>query len=267
VSQHETCLSMDSTPPVTPSSSYPLSSPSLTVSIEGLSYAYSLTDEDVKKVFSRYGKLTQVELLPPFNQVAVVTFQSSTEASEALRDLDGKVLTGVHGKLCVEWRSKPHQSDESPLELSFLSSPENTHVSPAVDSQVRKYTCRFEIGIDNDKEFQVARRLIGVKGSNMKRINKETEAKLRLRGKGSGYLEGSAKIESPEPLHLCISCVSLNGYNQAVEMVKKLLEEIYSDFKKFCKTKNLPEDLLAVINLKEFPLVTYQQADQSPTTN
>jgi hypothetical protein len=32
-----------------------------------------------------------------------------------------------------------------------------------------KYTCRFEIQIENDKEFQVARRLIGAKGCNMKK--------------------------------------------------------------------------------------------------
>ena len=29
--------------------------------------------------------------------------------------------------------------------------------------------------------------------------------KLRLRGIGSGYKEGIAQQESPEPLHLCIS--------------------------------------------------------------
>lgn len=37
----------------------------------------------------------------------------------------------------------------------------------------------------------------------------KTEAdsiKLRLRGKGSGYKEGPNKLESHEPLHLCISC-------------------------------------------------------------
>ena len=33
-----------------------------------------------------------------------------------------------------------------------------------------KYTCRFDIQIDNEKEFQVARRLIGAKGCNMTRI-------------------------------------------------------------------------------------------------
>merc|ERR1719215_2407540 len=52
---------------------------------------------------------------------------------------------------------------------------------------VRKYTCRFLIGIENDKEFQVVRRIIGSKGTNMKRIVRQTEtvpgaagAKLRL---------------------------------------------------------------------------------------
>lgn len=33
-----------------------------------------------------------------------------------------------------------------------------------------KFTCRYEIQIENDKEFQVARKIIGNKGYNMKRI-------------------------------------------------------------------------------------------------
>ena len=65
-----------------------------------------------------------------------------------------------------------------------------------------KYTCRYEIQIDNEKEFQVARRVIGSKGANMKRIIEECSegfdksvnpyeiVKLRLRGKGSGFKEG-----------------------------------------------------------------------------
>jgi len=64
-----------------------------------------------------------------------------------------------------------------------------------------KYTCRFDIQIENDKEFQVARRLIGAKGCNMKRIIElcckgtnydqfQEIVKLRLRGKGSGFKEG-----------------------------------------------------------------------------
>jgi hypothetical protein len=78
-----------------------------------------------------------------------------------------------------------------------------------------KFTCRFDIQIENDKDFQVARKLIGSKGCNMKKIvemctkdmmmQAQDVVKLRLRGKGSGFKEGPSKLESEEPLHLCIS--------------------------------------------------------------
>lgn len=134
------------------------------------------------------------------------------------------------------------------------SSPEYANMQPH-EHHVRKYTCRFEIGIDNDKEFQVARRIIGQKGSNMKRIVKSTDAKLRLRGKGSGYLEGAAKVESPEPLHLCISCVNPAGYKQAVQLVSELLQGVYEEFKRFCRSKGA--DAGVGLNVKEFPLIIY----------
>jgi CRISPR/Cas system-associated endonuclease Cas1 len=67
-----------------------------------------------------------------------------------------------------------------------------------------KLTCRYDIQIENEKDFQVARRIIGSKGMNMKKIiesaleqigeknsNSSNEIlKLRLRGRGSGYKEG-----------------------------------------------------------------------------
>lgn len=33
-----------------------------------------------------------------------------------------------------------------------------------------KFTCRYDIQIENDKEFQVAKKIIGAKGYNMKQI-------------------------------------------------------------------------------------------------
>jgi hypothetical protein len=74
-----------------------------------------------------------------------------------------------------------------------------------------KLTCRYDIQIDNEREFQVARRIIGSKGFNMKKIiedslscesknyshdNTNELLKLRLRGKGSGYKEGPEQQES-----------------------------------------------------------------------
>ena len=57
--------------------------------------------------------------------------------------------------------------------------------------------------IENDKNFQVAKKIIGSGGCNMKRIIENTIRnrgkdllKLRLRGIGSGYKEGPDHKES-----------------------------------------------------------------------
>ena len=106
-----------------------------------------------------------------------------------------------------------------------------------------KYTCKFEILIPNDKEFQIARRLIGSKGCNMKKIIDECKllephsndiVKLRLRGRGSRYKERPQNKESDEPLHLCISAKNKEGMEKASECINELLSKIYEDYKKHC---------------------------------
>ena len=116
-----------------------------------------------------------------------------------------------------------------------------------------KFTCRFDINIPNDKEFQVARRIIGSKGKNMKRIidvcTKNSEAdtvKLRLRGQGSGFKEGPQKKESREPLHLCISSKCMNAYTIAQREAEHLLAGIFSEYSKYCKKKGIIRRSLTV---------------------
>ena len=113
-----------------------------------------------------------------------------------------------------------------------------------------KLTCKYEILIPNDKDFQIARRLIGSKGCHMKKIidecklieknnNNNDIIKLRLRGKGSGYKEGPQNKESDEPLHLCISAKNQEGMKKACECVNDLLNKIYDDYKKFCNKNGI----------------------------
>mmetsp|Transcript_12876 Transcript_12876/g.20385 ORF Transcript_12876/g.20385 Transcript_12876/m.20385 type:complete len:290 (+) Transcript_12876:3-872(+) len=128
---------------------------------------------------------------------------------------------------------------------------------------MRKYTCRFIIGIENDKDFQVARRIIGAKGANMKRIVRQTEAKLRLRGVGSGYFEGAGQKESAEPLQLCISCTSQDGYKIAVKGVEDLLKRVYEEYRQFCSDSGKPKPSLEM-NFSENQLVYSSRAPFSP---
>lgn len=119
----------------------------------------------------------------------------------------------------------------------------NSHKNTDEESKEKtgKFTCRFELTIENDREFQVARKLIGAKGYNMKKIvescggfNTQNDVKLRLRGKGSGYKEGPYNQESEDPLHLCISSKNYEKYYQACGLVQDLINSVFEEYKKYC---------------------------------
>jgi len=75
-------------------------------------------------------------------------------------------------------------------------------------------------------------------------------AKLRLRGKGSGFVEQQTDKESEEPLQLCISCTGAQGYDISVQRVDRLLREVYEDYDRWCEQKGLPNRAPA-INMRE----------------
>jgi len=272
----------------------------ISVAVEGVKFQYQLTDDDLMKVFSRYGAVHEINV-DEVGTAASIIFADFSYAQAAMNDLNGKVLNGLEGTLRITWARHsgmlaaaapspysvmpqypagwgfPGATSWPPAPTSGLGSmgdaptfpqspmpaachsfspgppgtppPNNLNSSlitpdgkaPAHVKGVRKYTCRFVIGIENDKSFQVVRRIIGAKGSNMKRIVKQSEAKLRLRGVGSGYFEGAGQKESNEPLQLCVSCTSSDGYRTAVTLVEELLEGAYSEFRAFCKDNGRPE--------------------------
>jgi hypothetical protein len=249
------------------------SEPTVAVSVEGMKFQYQLTEDDLYKVFSRYGGVKHIRV-DEAGAAAQITFTSNQDAQNAMNDLNGKVLNGLEGTLRISWVSQAQGQLPSPY-LSgmgfpgmgfpppFPGSPAWPSAAPVVapagggptngaalgglDAKnsggkgARKYTCRFIIGIENDKDFQVARRVIGAKGANMKRIVRQTEAKLRLRGQGSGYFEGTGQKESAEPLQLCISCMNAEDYKSAVRQVEELLKRVYEEYNQFCRENGMPE--------------------------
>jgi len=219
-----------------------LGSAAVLVYVEGIDYAYQLTEDDLYKVFDRFGVVTSINVSADSTS-GIVHMSSMFQANAAISSLNGKSLAGLQKGFL---RVVPYQ----------WSNGESAPAPP----QIRKYTCRFDIQIENDKEFHVARRIIGQKGSNMKRIVKQAgyDAKLRLRGRGSGFLEGAQKQESQEPLHLCVSCKDFQGYRAAIEQVEELLAEIYADYNEY-SSQNLG------IVMHEHPLL-YQPTTPLPFT-
>jgi len=106
--------------------------------------------------------------------------------------------------------------------------------SQSQGKKYKKYTTRYEILIDPEHIvlYQISKRLIGAKGCNMKRINSNTGAKLRLRGIGSGYYEGNSRKEARERLHLCVSAPSNVAFAKTCDMVESLLEEVAEHYRK-----------------------------------
>lgn len=278
--------------------------PVISVSVDGMKFQYQLTEDDLQKVFSRYGGVRQIYV--EGGTMAQIAFDDYNGAQAAMNDLNGKVLNGLEGTLRINWATsgplvmQPAAAPAAPYSMvpppfpggwgfpgttawpttpasglgmlgsglgdvsNFPMSPmpaANQPMSPCTPEPhnlaanlitpdgkapahvkgVRKYTCRFLIGIENDKDFQVVRRVIGAKGANMKRIVKQSEAKLRLRGVGSGYFEGAGQKESNEPLQLCVSCTSPDGYSTAVSLVEELLEGVYVEYRAFCEENGRPK--------------------------
>ena len=137
-----------------------------------------------------------------------------------------------------------------------------------------KFTCRYNVQIENDKNFQVAKKIIGSKGCNMKsiidsallqypdyfvqKLSKRDALKLRLRGKGSGFKEGPEQKESDEPLHLCISAKVEPIYGASCKLVEDLLNKIYEDYKGYLTKNGSSQDKEKLQSLKKFRFQKYE---------
>lgn len=109
-----------------------------------------------------------------------------------------------------------------------------------------KHQCQFLIGIEEEPKFRVCRQLLGKAGAHMKRIAEATGARLRLRGRGSKFLEGPEHVESSDPLMLCVSVPDSNDYARAVSLVQEHLEQVYAEYRRFCARNNMPSPEVAV---------------------
>jgi len=119
-------------------------------------------------------------------------------------------------------------------------------VAPSGDvfGDAQKFICVFQIGLEDDEEFCLVKRILGKAGNNMRRIAEECSAKVRLRGLGSGFVEGADGKEANMPLQLNVCCTDFDSYRGAAERVATLLREIYKHFRRYIRSKGMdPPDL------------------------
>jgi len=102
-------------------------------------------------------------------------------------------------------------------------------------SAAAKPQCQFFVGIEEEPKFKVTRKILGPHGQHMKAIAEASGAKLRLRGRGSGFLEGPEQLESSDELMLCVSALDWAGYTEAVRLVTELMEDVYEQYRSHCR--------------------------------
>ena len=93
-------------------------------------------------------------------------------------------------------------------------------------------------------DFDLVPRLIGKGGGNMQDIYKKIRGtKLRIRGRGSGYLEVDGKTEAPVPLMLAVTSDKTDpcGFRKVLEMVELLLLKVADEYKQFCCRNKLAQ--------------------------
>jgi hypothetical protein len=246
---------------------------------------FKIEEADVRKVFDCFGEVLSLDL---DDKVALIKYKDIVSAYFALTVLNGKELPELNVVIEVAWFTDfpvdPRVEPESEPKPSLpQETKQEAETRPEARPEVRpeprpekflakaepvkkeedenlKYTCRFDIQINNDKDFQVARRIIGSKGVNMKRIidkcckglngRVHDLVKLRLRGKGSGFKEGPNNTESQDSLHLCISSKYQNNYLVAVVEIERLLRKVYQEFNDYCFKIGLPRPNLQVLKVE-----------------
>jgi len=183
--------------------------------------------------------------------------KKASQPAQVASEQAGRKADGMKpgGRWCKAASKVTTQGPNLKLPLSNPK-PQNSARKPqgkkaAARKTPQKLLCRYRVCIEQDRAFNVVRKLLGDKGSHMKKINESTGAKLRIRGRGSGFLEGPDQIEADEPLMVCISAPSSEGFEIAVQAVENLLESVHDQYRKFCNDRKLRVPTLSVVQLEQ----------------
>jgi len=89
--------------------------------------------------------------------------------------------------------------------------------------------------------FDLNKKLIGHGGSGTRKIFEATDAKVRLRGRGSGHIE-AGRYEAP--VHLMLAVTSEIGQEDnflvAMQMAAEHLQQVTLKYREFCKNAGIP---------------------------
>ncbi|CAK9085622.1 unnamed protein product [Durusdinium trenchii] len=119
------------------------------------------------------------------------------------------------------------------------------------ESTSANFICVFYVGLEDDQDFCLVKRILGKGGCNMKGVAQTFHSKVRLRGKGSGFLEGSHALELDAPLQLWLSCHEWMNYVGAVGALYELLRDLHKHYRRYARAQCMEPPALKIIYSEE----------------
>ncbi|KAJ1503329.1 hypothetical protein HMI55_002501 [Coelomomyces lativittatus] len=89
-------------------------------------------------------------------------------------------------------------------------------------------TDKVYVDWEADRFFNIRAKIVGPGGAYVKHIQQQSNVRLQLKGKGSGYTESATGRESEEPLHVWLTTTQ---DEEALEKAKALLQDLLSKVK------------------------------------
>mmetsp|Transcript_49850 Transcript_49850/g.107257 ORF Transcript_49850/g.107257 Transcript_49850/m.107257 type:complete len:580 (+) Transcript_49850:344-2083(+) len=99
----------------------------------------------------------------------------------------------------------------------------------------------LKVTVEEAREFQLVPRLIGANGRNMKSIVDTYGAKIRIRGRGSGYYETKGPRgmrEADIPLQMVYRAEDRANFEAGLEVLTEQLEAMGQRFVRFCEGRS-----------------------------
>eukprot|EP00927_Polykrikos_kofoidii_P001611 TRINITY_DN10612_c0_g2_i1.p1 TRINITY_DN10612_c0_g2~~TRINITY_DN10612_c0_g2_i1.p1 ORF type:complete len:534 (+),score=87.33 TRINITY_DN10612_c0_g2_i1:144-1604(+) len=117
-----------------------------------------------------------------------------------------------------------------------------------------KFVCAIHVGMnDLTGDFCLVKRILGKGGDNMKTLASDFNARIRLRGIGSGFLEGERMREAEMPLRLDVSCSRFEDYCGVVDRLVDLLQILHGHYRRYLTVSRAvfpPIEAVSVLELR-----------------
>ncbi|KDO27832.1 hypothetical protein SPRG_07105 [Saprolegnia parasitica CBS 223.65] len=168
-------------------------------------------------------------------RIGPLTLAATQALANVFAERCGATNLGPNGELLtpVDPSTMPGAPTTAPPTMTTSAPPSTTTTTTTTTTATGELLEKIPVGIEADHEFGPVRRIIGPAGSYMKRIIADAggNAKVRLRGRGSGY-ESNGK-DADEPLVLLVSAANEQSFRIACAASRDLLASVHNDFQAF----------------------------------